>query len=82
MVHVIVIVSHTGRLGAFTGIVAVPVGIDQLHESAIQSRIDRFGIGDVDADPRARQLIPNPVEGLGQFGPRRTADRQHVGVGR
>ncbi|KPN46542.1 hypothetical protein AN933_25875 [Mycobacterium intracellulare subsp. chimaera] len=80
VVHVAVVLAlliagRVGRLRAITAIVSLPPGIEQLRGCAIQHRIDRLLISNIDACPGAGQLVPDPIDDFGQLGSGKTAHR-------
>ncbi|AFJ35821.1 hypothetical protein W7S_14280 [Mycobacterium sp. MOTT36Y] len=72
---VVATVVRAGRLCAITGVVSLSPAIEQLRACAVQRRIDRLLVSNVDADTGAGQLVPDPFDDFAQLGPGHAAYR-------
>jgi hypothetical protein len=75
LVYAVVVAVQLRRLSALSRVPAVHLDLRQLRARAMQRRLDRVGTSQVDANPRPRHLVPDPLDRLVQFWSRGTADR-------
>ncbi|EUA44239.1 hypothetical protein I552_4011 [Mycobacterium xenopi 3993] len=72
---------HLRRLGTLTPVVSVLSDLQQFLSRTGQCGVHSLRIIDANPDPRARQLIPDAVDGCSKLRSRRAAHHEDIGVG-
>ncbi|EME67226.1 hypothetical protein G352_01267 [Rhodococcus ruber BKS 20-38] len=87
------VVPTAGRIGVFVigrqrlcgtlaGIGTLVCGVGQRESSVVERGIDRSSMVDIDANPWAGKLAPDPLDHLAQLWSGNPAHGQDIGVGR